>query len=66
MPAVEGERTAYIIEISYSPTHTSDIQQKILLQTNLSGKEPLGVSLSASVVEKQVRSKKLKDCEPFR
>jgi hypothetical protein len=50
--STEGERTAHIIEISYSPTHLGEIQQKILLQTSLSGEEPLAVNLSASVVEK--------------
>ncbi len=50
--STEGERTAHIVEIAYSPTHIGSIDQKILLQTSLPGEEPLAVSLSASVVEK--------------
>lgn len=50
--STEGERTAHIIEIEYSPTKVGAIAQEILLKTTLEDEDPLAVHLTGSVVEK--------------
>jgi hypothetical protein len=49
--STEGARTAHILEIEYSPTKPGIVAQEILLNTSLPNEQPLGLVISASVVD---------------
>jgi hypothetical protein len=50
--STEGERTAHVVQIEYSPTHIGSVDQEILLETTLPNEQPIAVRLSATVVDK--------------
>lgn len=50
--STEGQKTAHIVEIEYSPTKTGKIEQEILITTTLDKDQPLPVHLTAEVVAK--------------